>query len=265
LEVTILIITTGEQESPHTVIRAKELAASEPDTLYARRAGRSLSDLRQGYEDNDILVILEGGVRLAGSSERPMDFHPSMSYVRAKRVLKGEKDLMLEAARVESGDIIVDCTAGLGSDSMMYAVGTGPEGAVIAMESSFPLYMLLKEGLRSYRARLEAFNLALRRIEVRHTDHLTGLKAMPDNSADIVYFDPMFRDPTLESSSLSPLRAYANGEALSLAAIAEARRVARKTVVLKEKRDSGEFERLGFPVPERNRTKITYGVMHLDR
>ncbi|GGA24768.1 class I SAM-dependent methyltransferase [Paenibacillus physcomitrellae] len=260
-----MIITTGEHESPKTVMRAKELAEAEQGALYVRRSGRSLDELRARCGDKDILVILENGVRLAGEAERPMDFHPSMSYVRAKRVLKGEKDLMLEAACVALGDVIVDCTAGLGADAMMFAVGTGDQGRVIALESSFPLYMLLKEGLRTYRAKVEAFNEALKRIEVRHTDHLAGLKALPDKSADIVYFDPMFRDPTLESSSISPLRAYANGEPLSHAAIEEARRVARKTVVLKEKRDSGEFERLGFAIPERNRTKITYGVMHLDR
>ncbi|WP_138493454.1 class I SAM-dependent methyltransferase [Paenibacillus pinistramenti] len=260
-----MIITTGENESPRTVARAKELAQAEAGAVYVRRAGRSLKELKAVKGDSDVLVVLENRIRLAGASERPMEFHPSMSYVRAKRVLKGEKDLMLEAAGVVPGDVIVDCTAGLGADSMMFAVGTGPAGSVIAMESSFPLYMLLKEGLRTYRAKIAEFTEALQRIEVRHTDHLTGLKSLPDKSVDIVYFDPMFREPTMESSSLSPLRAYANDEPLSLAAIEEARRVARKTVVLKEKRDSGEFERLGFGTPERNRTKITYGVMHLDR
>lgn len=259
-----MIITTGEQEPAKSVQRALALA-EESGAVYVRRANQSLDELRRRYGDKDILVILENAVRLSGSSENPMVFHPSMSYVRAKRVLKGEPDLLLEAAGVMPGDHVVDCTAGLGADSIMFAVGTGESGKVTAMESSFPLYMLLKEGLRSYKSAIPAFNSALARIEVRFTDHLEGLRLMPENSADIVYFDPMFRDPTLESSALSPLRSYANGAALAEEAIAEARRVARKAVVLKEKRDSGEFERLGFEKPARGRSKITYGVMHLDR
>ncbi|MNJ57372.1 hypothetical protein D3C77_529580 [compost metagenome] len=71
----------------------------------------------------------------------------------------------------------------------------------------------------------------------------------------------MFRDPVLESSSISPLRAFANNSRLETAAIVEACRVARKTVILKEKIGSGEFERLGFSVSERGQSKITYGVI----
>ncbi|WP_223066276.1 class I SAM-dependent methyltransferase [Paenibacillus caui] len=259
-----MIITTGEHESPRTVARAQALAR-ESGAAYARRSGRSLNELRSRYEDNDVLIILENGVRLAGAAGNPMEFHPSMSYVRAKRLLKGEKDSMLEAACAVPGDLIVDCTAGLGADSIMFALGAGGKGKVIALESSFPLYLLLREGLQTYQSGIPEFNKALQRIEARHTEHLEGLRSMPDKSADIVYFDPMFRDPTLESSSLSPLRSYANAAPLRQEAIAEARRVARKTVVLKEKRDSGEFERLGFETPARSRSKITYGVMHLDR
>lgn len=260
----MLIITTGEHEPEGSVQRARALA-EESGAPYVRRAGQSLDELRRRHDDPDILIILEHAVRLSGGLEDPMVFHPSMSYVRAKRVFKGEPDPLLQAARVMPGDLIVDCTAGLGADSIMFAVGAGESGKVIAMESSFPLCMLLKEGLRSYKSVLEEFNRALSRIEPWHTDHLAGLKRMADKSADVVYFDPMFREPTLESSALSPLRSYANGNELSLEAIAEARRVARRTVVLKEKRDSGEFERLGFTTPARNRSKITYGVMHLDR
>ena len=47
--------------------------------------------------------------------------------------------------------------------------------------------------------------------------------------------------------------------------VREAVRVARKTVVMKEARSSGEFERLGFTLPERGKSKITYGVISIDR
>jgi 16S rRNA (guanine1516-N2)-methyltransferase len=62
---------------------------------------------------------------------------------------------------------------------------------------------------------------------------------------------------------MSPLRHRANDEAVSLTSIAEARRVARKSIVLKENRDSSEFARLGFEHVLRSTTKTTYGVIRL--
>ena len=95
----------------------------------------------------------------------------------------------------------------------------------------------------------------MRRIEVRHSHHLDYLKSLPDQSVDIVYFDPMFREPITDSASINPLRHYANGEPLDAESVREAIRVARKTVVMKEARSSGEFERLGFALPERENPK----------
>ena len=106
---------------------------------------------------------------------------------------------------------------------------------------------------------------ALRRIRAVRADHAAYLAAMPDKSVDIVYFDPMFRLPIAESSGLEPLRNVANPAALSEAAVREARRVARRIVVLKENRDSGEFERLGFEwVKPKKTSKIAYGVITVD-
>lgn len=257
-----MIITTGEHNAPAAVERAATLAG-KAGCRFAPRSRASMKRLTELYPGEDILVVLEGGARLHRPGERPMAFHPSMSFVRAKRLLKGEKDTMLEAAGVRPGDTIIDCTAGLGSDSIMFSLGAGPEGKVIAMEDSLPLWALLSEGLAYYESGLQPFDEALRRIEPRHGHHLGLLEQMPDKSADVVYFDPMFRDPVLESSSISPLRAFANNSCLEEAAIFEACRVARRTVILKEKIGSGEFERLGFRVSGRVRSKITYGVITL--
>lgn len=255
-----MIITTGEHHAPAAVERAAALAAKS-GCRYVPRNRASMARLAELHPGEDILVILEGGARLHRPGEQPMTFHPSMSFVRAKRLLKGEKDTMLEAAGVRPGDTIVDCTAGLGSDSIVFSLGAGHEGKVVAMEDSLPLWALLYEGFAHYASGLQPFDEALRRIEPRCGHHLRLLQEMPDQSADVVYFDPMFRDPVLESSSISPLRAFANNNRLEEAAIAEASRVARRTVILKEKIGSGEFERLGFHVLGRERSKITYGVI----
>ncbi|MBP1999687.1 16S rRNA G966 N2-methylase RsmD [Paenibacillus shirakamiensis] len=257
-----MIITTGDHEAPDAVRRAEHLAV-ELGIPYVRRNRTSLTRLAAQQQTDAIFVILEQGIRLITSDHASMAFHPSMSFVRAKRLLKGESDVMLHIAKVSAGDQIIDCTAGLGSDSIVFSLAAGKEGRVTAVESSLPLYGLLKEGLKTYTSGVKEFDEALRRIEVQHANHLDVLRALPDKSVDIVYFDPMFRDPVMESSSISPMRIFANGESLMELSISEACRVARKTVILKEKRDSGEFSRLGFSVYERSHTKIAYGVIAL--
>lgn len=259
-----MIITTGEAEAPTLVERARSLA-QETGCRYVAREGRSLKRLAQMTGAEHVLVVLEGRVRLGGPGRSVMEFHPSMGFIRLKRVLNGNSDPMLEAARMEEGDSVLDCTAGLGADSLVFSVKGGKSGSITALESSFPLYVFLKEGLRTYESNMQVCNDAMRRIDVKHAHHRDYLKTLPDKSVDIVYFDPMFREPMNESASINPLRSYANNEALDEQSVREAVRVARKTVVLKEKRGSKEFSRLGFTVPERGQSKIAYGVISIDR
>lgn len=258
-----MLITTGDHGAPAAVQRATQLA-SIARVKYVPRSRTSLQKMAERYGDSDILVVLEQGARLFRAGQEPLTFHPSMAFVRAKRLLRGENDTMLEAARVIPGDIVVDGTAGLGSDSMVFSLAVGSEGRVLALEDSLPLWALLYEGLQHYVSGLPAVDEALRWIEPRHVNHLEALRGMPDKSVDVVYFDPMFRDPIVESSSISPLRPFANRSSLNPDAVNEACRVARKTVVLKEKKGSPEFVRLGFTVSERSHTKIAYGVISLD-
>ena len=75
---------------------------------------------------------------------------------------------------------------------------------------------------------------ALRRIKVVNADYLDFLKRQPDKSFDSIYFDPMFRYPLTDSKNINPLRSVADHRPLSEEAVAEARRVARHRVVMKE-------------------------------
>jgi 16S rRNA (guanine1516-N2)-methyltransferase len=257
-----MIITTGYDPIPEIVQRAQTLAG-RLNVEYKPRGNLSFGKLMERYGDEDVLVVLQEAVRLLRPGMPPMEFHPSMGFVRAKRVIKGEGDPMLEAAGMEQGDSVLDCTAGLGTDSLLFAVYGGDSSEITALESSLPLYALLLEGLSSYVSGQELVNAAMRRIKVVHSDHLNYLRVQQDKSVDIVYFDPMFRQPLTDSAAISPLRQYANGAALSQESVAEAVRVARKCVLLKEKALSGEFERLGFTELLRNKSKTSYGVIQI--
>ncbi|MCM3783901.1 class I SAM-dependent methyltransferase [Neobacillus mesonae] len=259
-----MLITTGDTNAKTLAERAIRLAEATGSS-YVPRNKASVAKLAEKYGDEEIVVVVTNGVRLIRPGEPLLEFHPSMGFVRAKRVLKGESDPMLEAADFQKGDSVLDCTAGLGTDALVFAVAAGEEGHVIACESSRTLYTVLLEGLKYYRSGRPEVDQALRSIEMKHKDHLELLRSMEDNSVDVVYFDPMFREPVMDSSAIRPLRKYANSAPLEIESIAEAKRVAKKRVVLKEKKDSGEFARLGFKPLDRAHSKTVYGVIEVDR
>lgn len=256
-----MLATTSYSPSREAEQRAKRLA-SELAIRYVPRGTASVRRLGERYGDNRFLLVTERELHYYGGGDAPLFFHPSLSLVRVKRLMNGERDGLLDASGAAPGDIVLDCTAGLGADSIVFAYAVGETGEVTAVESEAALYMIVREGLGRYETHLEPFNAAMRRVKLKLGPHLEELARRPDNSVDIVYFDPMFREPVEESSSIGPLRQVANHAPLSREAIREAVRIARKRVVLKEHRDSGEFERLGFPPPARTRTKIAYGVIY---
>ncbi|MEO3944537.1 class I SAM-dependent methyltransferase [Gorillibacterium sp. CAU 1737] len=256
-----MLVTTSYYATPETRAEAERLAAKSGGR-YVNRRRDSLPDLRKRFGNQGILLLTEEKLMYCPVDAEPIYFHPSTAYIRVKRMTKGESDPLVDLSGVRAGDRVLDCTAGLASDSIVFAHAVGPEGKVTALESEAITVLLLEEGLPNYQAKFQAVNDAMRRIEVVQTHHLDYLRRLPDKSYDIVYFDPMFRIPVEESSSISPYRGIANADPLTLEAVEEARRVAVRRILLKEHRDSPEYERLGF-TKHRSRTKIAYGVIEL--
>ncbi|RTE11109.1 class I SAM-dependent methyltransferase [Paenibacillus whitsoniae] len=257
-----MIVTTSYDPSPETADYARSLAARYGGRFVPRKK-YSLEHLGRNYKDEGILLVTREEIRYYEEDEPPAFFHPSMSLVRIKRMLRGEADTLIELSGAAPGDRVLDCTAGLASDSIVFAFAVGDQGRVTALESEAVPAMLIQEGLVRYESDIPEVNDAMRRIDVRRTDHLSYLQQAASGSVDIIYFDPMFRRPIQESAAMSTLRSRANDAAVSVEAIAEAKRVARKCIVLKEHRDSPEFARLGFENVLRSTTKTTYGVIRL--
>lgn len=257
------IVTTSYRPHPALVRRAEQLSR-RIGAAYADRGGFSVGKLRARYGAGDVLVVKERGLEWhPGNGKEPFFFHPGMSLIRAKRLAQGQKDPMLEAAGFVRGDDVIDCTAGLGSDAIVFSFAGGPESQVTALESEFPLYLIVSTGLNEYESGWPEFTGAMRRVKMVHSDHTAHLSSLPDRSVDIVYFDPMFRAPVHDSAGIAPLRPLANAGALSEGAIAEACRVARKSVVLKERGDSGEWSRFGFTVVSKPNAPVAYGVIRI--
>lgn len=258
--VILLFVTTSYDPSGAQLEEAQALAGLFGVRLIQRRH-MTFAGLRERFGYEDILLVTKERIEYHHEGRHPLFFHPSTATVRIKRLLNGEKDPLLELAGVRSGDRIIDCTAGLGSDAIVFSFAAGSEGAVTALESAPIPCFLLQQGLQIYHSDVPGLNEAMRRIEVLQLDHADYLRTLPAASADIVYFDPMFRKPITESSSIRAIRGLADDRALSEETVSEAKRTARKAVIMKEHRDSAEFERLGFTEVYRSSTKIAYGVM----
>jgi hypothetical protein len=257
-----VLVTTSYDPSEQLEDKAKRTAALWQGT-FVSRGKDSLGKLQSKYGKSSLLLVTENEIRYYVDDQPAIFFHPSMAAVRVKRLLGGQTDLLLQASDVREGDTVLDCTAGLASDSIVFSFAVGSGGQVTALESEWIPALLIQEGLSSYNSDIPELNEAMRRVQVKHAEHVAYMQSLKNRSVDTVYFDPMFRSPIEESSSISPLRELANRKAISSEAIEQAKRIARKSIVLKEKWNSGEFTRLGFEHVPRSNTKTTYGVIRL--
>ena len=225
------------------------------------RGSDSLDDLRARYGVGSVLVARNGRLTLDTASGE-LFFHPGMSHLRIKNLTRGQGDHLVAALGLTEGMRVLDCTLGTGADAIVESYAVGAAGSVTALESSPLIAAVIGDGLAHATGDNYEMHAAMRRITVRVADALTYLRAQEDRSFDVVYFDPMFRRPLHESAGMNALRMCADMRALTPETVAEAHRVARRRVVMKERRESGEFERLGFREIVGGRySRVAYGVM----
>ncbi|MFB5191518.1 class I SAM-dependent methyltransferase [Alicyclobacillus fastidiosus] len=239
-----------------------ELAIRLAKHFNVRYVERGDQGLEQLYERCGVqaIIVADDPVKLWNrAAATPLFFHPSMGAQRIERMERGETDRLLKVMGLGPGQVVVDATLGLGSDALVFAYHVGPSGQVVGLEASPYLYGVLTAVKQFGAARYPEATRLLRAVDIHCVHHLTWLRDQPDDSVDAIYFDPMFRTPEEESSSMAPLRSFAESSALLPEAVEEAKRVARKCVVVKERPTSGVFYRLGL-TPDLPRRKIAYGV-----
>jgi len=239
-----LIVTTGVKTTPAIIADAQDLATALTADFIARDH-MSLENLRLKNQIDHILVVTKTQLKLIMPTGTYF-FHIGMAKLRIQNLRIGKTDHMINAMQLTSGDVVLDCTLGLGTDAIVASYVLGSSGRVIGVESSPIVTELVCRGLVAYDPEDPEMALAMLRIEVVCAEHMDYLQRLPDKSVDIVYFDPMFRRPVQESSGIAPLRLLANPSPVTKDAIDEAKRVARKRVVFKEAAKSREFLRLGF-------------------
>ncbi|QQK76303.1 class I SAM-dependent methyltransferase [Salicibibacter cibarius] len=256
-----VIVTTSRYPTPEMQTRAWQLA-KRFRCPYETRFRKTMTAFLQKAE-TVYMVGKDGRDRLyEGNGNQPLFFHPSMAKIRVQRLMAGEVDSLISVAGLRSGDAFLDMTLGFGADSIVASYAVTTAGCVTAVEKSPYIAEVMARGLHCYQEDVEALNEAMRRISVVQNDHHAYLRSMPANSFDVVYFDPMFTHTHSHSAHIEPLRAFADAGTLHEAVLEEAKKVAKRAVVLKAERDSLLFERFQFDNVRKHRT-VSYGTMHM--
>ncbi|MCR5176475.1 MAG: class I SAM-dependent methyltransferase [Anaerovibrio sp.] len=256
-------IVTTERKNHSDSIQLAQHAADTLNLQLVMRHHESLEELREKYKATNVLVARQGKYVLV-TPEGELFFHPNMSQLRIKNIRMGDEDHMIRAMDLREGMSVLDCTLGFGADSIVASFVTGQGGSVVGLEASPIISFITGEGMKSFLATNYELHSAIKRVRVINADYNLYLKELPDSSVDVVYFDPMFRHPLMDSHNINPLRSVADHRPLEPEAVKEAMRVARCRVVMKENSRSKEFSRLGFSdISGGKHSKVHYGIIHI--
>jgi hypothetical protein len=256
-----MFVTTASRFNSEIVKEAIK-AADELDIPFHPRDGYSIKGLMERLSSTASMVIGKERIELYfKNKEYPFFFHPNSASFRIKRLVKGEKDPFIEAAGLTEGMSLLDCTMGLGSDSIVASFVAGKRGRILAAEGNRYLHFIVKKGLQSWNSEKMDMNEPMRRIELLHTTYQELLKKLPENTVDVVYIDPMFEETITESNGIEALRELALYGGLTKDVIQEAKRVAKKRIVLKEHYKSTRFTELGFHVMKRKTSRFHFGYI----
>jgi hypothetical protein len=221
--------------------RARDKAAEWGLPFFDRPDTGGLDPLLE--REAQALLVYGGSGWVLHDARGELAFSPGMATVRLKRLEHGtqQPDILVRLAELKAGDEVLDGTLGLGADALVCARVVGPKGRVVGLEASLPLFRLVHEGLRT--APLDPKSC---RIEVLHALALEYLSAREARSVDCVILDPMFQRPKKSGGALEVLRRFAVHEPLTAELLAQARRVARRWVVVKCGRYDRTFSKLGL-------------------
>ncbi|NLN27727.1 MAG: class I SAM-dependent methyltransferase [Firmicutes bacterium] len=236
------LITTTRDPRAEQVREARSLAERTGQTYVERSVG-SLTRLYEAARHagpsgaKGILVVHRDEYTVWLPEGLTFRYHPGMAVHRIKSLAQGGHDPMISAMELGPGERVLDCTAGLCSDALVASFAVGPEGAVQAVESSLPVALTVAKGLRTYECERKDVTAPMRRIRLVAARSDEVLRELPDGAFDVVYFDPMFHEPVRESTGIAPLRYLADPSPVSAALLTEAARVARRSVVIKDRTD----------------------------
>lgn len=233
-----LLVTTSHRANPGLCRYAAQRASAWQIPFVPRDALPSLAQLTASGAA--LLVFSGSGLQLLDRSGT-LVFHEGMAHLRKLHLSAGGKEPLVHVGELCPRDHVLDCTMGLAQDALVAARAVGSGGRVVAVESSLPLYAVVSEGLRALGPSQESCP-----VEPVFGDHAVLLPRFPGGSFDVLYFDPMFAAPRKAQVAFDTVRHHGNHTPLSRAVLEQARRVARRWVVVKCPKGSSVPEDLGM-------------------
>ncbi len=144
-----MFITTAGRTNLQLNHQAMKVA-EELQIPYMERNKKSVSTLQDVAKD-DCIVVGKKRLELYPYQEPdPFFFHPNSAMFRIKRLINNEHDPFLDAAKIEKGMTLLDCTLGLASDSIIASYAVSVTGSVVGIEGNKYLAYMVKEGLQQW-------------------------------------------------------------------------------------------------------------------
>ncbi|WP_332651437.1 class I SAM-dependent methyltransferase [Lysinibacillus sp. 54212] len=259
-ELTIVTTAGRPDEKSEQLVQS---ACHELGIRFEPRKKRSVSKMASEYDAHIIVAGKNRYEYYPKGAVVPFFFHPNSAAFRLKRVARGEGDPMLQACDLQKGDWFLDCTLGIGSDSMLASFSVGETGRVVGLEANPNVAFIVLHGMKTYDTTELPLTECMRTIDVVTMKAVDYLKRQPDNSFDVVYLDPMFEEVIEESNNFEALRSAGDHYSLTEEWVNEAVRVAKKRVVLKAHYKSEWFQRFNFIRDIRLSAKFHYGVIEI--
>lgn len=244
------ILTTAQKSNEAIQEEAKALASSM-HMAYIKRGKLSIPVLFNAHPCDFIAVLSGNGLTIHFPDNQQHSFHLSMAQLRILRLQRGEGDHLINAVQtiLSTNEItdkeefsFLDCTIGLGSDSIVVSYAF-PQAKIKGLEGSLPIWLATSYGLAHYSHNVKSVTDALRRIEVSYDIFENYVPNLPDESIDIIYFDPMFEVPVEDSPQFKPLRGHTVESRIDDKIMEEAMRVASYGVIIKERPFSSVFQK----------------------
>ena len=252
-----MTLEAGPMPSTTRVPLAIALSGSQDPALLAeaeacvRRWGLPLllrppkAPLRGLLDQADALIVFGRDAVSLWDREGHVRGSAGLAALRIDGIDKGRtEDPLQKYGALAPGERVLDATLGFGQDARVAARLVGPTGAVVGLESSLPLAVLAQASLARERPSRSAA------IEVWHGEACEFLATAQSGEFDVVLFDPMFARTLASQPGFDLLRRYANPAPLTPQMIADARRVARRLVLVKSARYTPALKALGLR-PER--------------
>ena len=247
-----IIVTTSVKTNLELNGKAQQLA----DDLRLKYIIRNKETIKQLLSSVDGVLVVYKNKLSYFENDSELFFHLDTTALKIKN---SDNEPLVEIIE-EKEQSILDCTMGLAGDSILLSY-YGHK--VISLEKNNIIHLITTNGLKNYISPNKEINKAMRKIKTHNIDCLDYLKQCPNDNYDIIYFDPMFSHNITESNNLEGILPLANTTFPYEEFVKEAKRVARKKIIVKAHFKDTVFEKYNFTRITRNHTNCHYGFINI--